>query len=173
MFKSDARLTNFEENEQEWRKIILLLCQQDRAKSQEMNVPIKSKKVKITASHDLYKIMREVLLRENKYRRRQEYFWVMGLTTGLRLEYIELVALGRVNAVNAEPTEIFSIAIQKRCKKIVLVHNHPGGSNEPSKDDIRFTKATLAASKIVKIEILDHLIITETDYYSFDDNGEL
>jgi len=139
-----------------------------------MNVPLKkNQKVKVKASHDLFKIMREVLLRENKYRRRQEYFWVMGLTTGLRLEYIELVALGKVNSVTADPTDIFSIAIQKRCKKIVLVHNHPGGIAQPSKEDIRFTKEVLAASKIVKIEILEHLIITEEEYYSFVDENLL
>lgn len=139
-----------------------------------MNIPLKkSQKIKVAASHHLYFIMQEVLLRENKYRRRQEHFWIIGLTSANVVEYVELVALGRVNAVNVEAMDIFSIGIQKRCKKIVLVHNHPGGATYPSKDDLGFTKSTLATAKILKIEILDHLIITEKEYYSLADNGEL
>jgi DNA repair protein RadC len=133
----------------------------------------KSQKVKIKGSADIYPIMREILLRENKVRRKQEYFWVIALNNANTIENIELVALGAVNKLNVGPIEVFSIPLQKRCKNVILVHNHPAGILKPSKDDIAFTKSIKAAADIMAITILDHLIITEEGYFSFLDKAIL
>jgi DNA repair protein RadC len=135
-----------------------------------MKVPLKkAQKVKIKLSGDIYPVMKEILLRENKLRRKQEYFWVISLNTLNVIENIELVALGAINTVEVGPIEIFSIPIQKRCKKVILVHNHPSGEVNPSEADIEFTKRIKAAADIMTISILDHLIITEKNYFSFID----
>lgn len=139
-----------------------------------MKVPIKSsKKAKISGAKDIYPIMREILLRENKLRRKQEYFWIMGLNNALRLEYIELIALGRINAVSVEPMDVFSMALQKKCKSIVLVHNHPSGTLKLSTADQTLTDSLMKVAKIMKINIQDHLIITEKGYLSFVNEGLL
>jgi DNA repair protein RadC len=132
-----------------------------------MNVRLnKDDKKKLKSTDDVYDIMQKILLRQNKLRRKQEYFWTIGLSPKLDIEYIELVALGKLNVVAAEPVEIFSVAVSKRCKSMIMVHNHPSGGLKPSKQDLKFTKDLQAAAKILQIEILDHLIITEIDYYS-------
>jgi len=128
---------------------------------------------KILSSQNVYSIMQAVLLRQTKIRRKQEYFWTIGLNEDLDIKYIELVALGKLNTVTVEPVELFSIAVQKRCTRLILVHNHPTGNLKPSKADLALTKNLKAASKILKIEMIDHLIISEKDYMSFADEGLL
>lgn len=135
-----------------------------------MKVPIKkTQKIKVKGSFYIYPIMREILFRETKLRRKQEYFWVIGLNTTNRIEYIELVALGQVNRLTAKPMDILSLALQKKCSKIILVHNHPVATIKPSDADIAFTNKIKAAAAVVEIKILDHIIITEKAYYSFSD----
>lgn len=134
-----------------------------------MKVAIRANQ-KIKSSKDIFGIMQRILLRENKFRRKQEYFWTIGLTTSNRVEYIELVALGKLNTVSVEPTEIFSWALQKHCKKIVVVHNHPSGEIQPSEEDKKLTSYLADAALFLKLRLEDHLIITEKKYYSFADN---
>lgn len=122
---------------------------------------------KINSPEELYPIMQKILLRENKIRRKQEYFWAVGLSQANRIDYIELVALGKVNRVDIQPVELFSFSVQKRCPNIILVHNHPSGETTPSPADILITKQLKKGAKLLGITVLDHLIITETDFYSF------
>jgi DNA repair protein RadC len=134
-----------------------------------MKIPVKTNQ-KIKSSKDIFSIMQRILLRENKHRRKQEYFWTIGLTTSNRVEYIELVALGKLNTVSVEPTEIFSWALQKHCKKIIIVHNHPSGETNPSEEDKKLTSYLADAALFLKLRLEDHLIITEKKYFSFADN---
>ncbi len=130
-------------------------------------------KIHIKDSNDIYIIMQKVLLRENKFSRRRERFWMMGLDAKHRLKYVELLALGKYNVVNIEPIEIFHLAVLKQCASIVLIHNHPGGDLTPSKNDGEVTEYLYAAARVLKIHLVDHLIISETDYYSFLKNGKM
>ena len=137
-----------------------------------MNVPVsKKQQVKIINSEKLFHIMQEVLLRENSIDQDKEHFWVVGLANNNRLLYIELVSLGTINATLVEPMDVYSWALQKRCVKIMLVHNHPSGELLPSKADKDITDRMIQVGKIVDIEVLDHLIISIDDYVSFDNIG--
>jgi len=137
-----------------------------------MNVRLtKTQKIKILNSADIYKVMQQVLLRENKIRRNQEHFWVVGLDNANKILFVELIGLGAVNRVSANPSDVFRMAIYKMVVKMVLVHNHPSGNLEPSDKDLDFTDHMLKAGKLINIEIIDHLIISETGYTSFDDRG--
>jgi len=137
-----------------------------------MNVRLtKNQKIKILNSADIYKVMQQVLLRENKIRRNQEHFWVVGLDNANKILFVELIGLGAVNRVGASPSDVFRMAIYKMTVRMVLVHNHPSGSLEPSEKDLDFTDHMLKAGKLINIEIIDHLIISETGYTSFDDRG--
>ncbi|PZF74380.1 JAB domain-containing protein [Taibaiella soli] len=138
-----------------------------------MNVRLsKEQKVTILNQDDIYKVMQQILLRENKIRRNQEHFWVVGLNTTNKILFAELVALGATDIVQVKPPEVFRMGIYKLATKVILVHNHPSGEvSKPSKADIDLTDRLYKAGKIVLIEVLDHLVISETSYYSFQEKG--
>ena len=126
----------------------------------------KEQRIKIGNSEDIFRIMQAVLLRQNRLHRMREYFWVMGLNIKNDIQYLELVALGKLNTVKIDPIEIFSFAAQKKCKRIILCHNHPSGSLKPSNADIELTAQLAIGAHFLGMEILDHLIINETDFES-------
>ena len=139
-----------------------------------MNVRLnKNQKIKILNSDDIFKILKQVLLRENKIRRSQEHFWVIGLDDSNKILFIELLGLGARNRVSIEPPLVFRLAVQKLSYKIILAHNHPSGNLTPSKADVDFTDKIFKVGSILEIDVLDHLIITETDYQSFENEGIL
>ncbi|WP_437395416.1 JAB domain-containing protein [Flagellimonas lutimaris] len=141
-------------------------------KTPTMNVRLtKEQKIKVLNSVDIYAIMQQVLLRENKIRRNQEHFWVVGLNHNNKILFVELIGLGASNRVNADPPDVFRMAIYKLASKLILVHNHPSGSHEVTDADITFTDHMLKVGKLIKVEVLDHLVITETNYTSFADQG--
>jgi DNA repair protein RadC len=130
-----------------------------------------AERIKILNADDLYDIMQRILLRENKIDKNREHFWVAGLENNHRLLFIELISLGTVNKTFAEPMEVFSLALQKRAVKIVLIHNHPTGELKPSDSDKDLTDRLIQVGIIVNTEVVDHLIITEKSYLSFEDTG--
>ncbi len=132
-----------------------------------------SEKIKIINSDDLFGIMQRILLRENKIDQDREHFWVIGLSNNNRLLFIELVSKGSQAKVSVEPMEVFSFALQKRAARIMLVHNHPSGELKPSYNDKDITNHLIQVGIIVNTPVLDHLIITTTNYLSFLDVGLL
>jgi DNA repair protein RadC len=128
-------------------------------------------KIKLLNSEDIYHVMQRVLMRENKIERNKEHFWIIGLAQNNRILYIELISLGTIKSTLVEPMEVFSIALQKRTVKIILVHNHPSGSMRPSEADKDITDKLIQVGLFLNIPVIDHLIINEKTYYSFDDNG--
>ncbi|MEP0266708.1 JAB domain-containing protein [Dokdonia sp.] len=137
-----------------------------------MNVRLtKEQKIQVLNSKDIYFVMQQVLLRENKIRRNQEHFWVVGLDNNHKVLFIELIGLGAVNRVNADPPDVFRMGIYKLAVKMILVHNHPSGVLDISKNDSNFTDRMYKVGKLINIEVVDHLIITEESYTSFADKG--
>ncbi len=137
-----------------------------------MNVRLtKEQKIKVLNSSDIYAIMQQILLRENKVRRNQEHFWVVGLNNKNKILFVELVGLGATNRVDADPPAVFRMAIYKLAVGMILVHNHPSGSVEISKGDHNFTDRMLKVGELINIEIIDHLVISEESYSSFADKG--
>jgi DNA repair protein RadC len=120
---------------------------------------------------DLFPIMQEVLLRQNKMRRSIEYLWVVSLNTKNWITNIELINIGSPNRVATEPPEIFRVPIYKAATNIILVHNHPSGSLVPSPADKDFTDKMMKVGKLLNITVADHQIITEKSFYSFANAG--
>jgi DNA repair protein RadC len=136
-----------------------------------MNVKLTAaQKIKVLNSDDIYLVMQQVLLRENKIGRNKEHFWIIGLAQNNKILYIELISLGTITATLVEPMEVFSIALQKRTVKIILVHNHPSGELKASNADQELTDRLLQVGKFLNIPVIDHLIISEKSYYSFADS---
>lgn len=129
-----------------------------------------SQKIHIANSEDVFKIMQAVLLRQNRLHRQKEYFWSLGLNTNWDIIYLELVTLGTLNQNNIDPVELFSFAVQRKCKNLILIHNHPSGNLKPSDSDIKLTKYLIQAAKFLKITISDHIIISEEKFFSMTDN---
>ncbi|MEP2510515.1 MAG: JAB domain-containing protein [Reichenbachiella sp.] len=101
-----------------------------------MNVRLaKDQKIKVLNTQDIWQVMQQVLLRENKIRRNQEHFWIVGLDNSQKILFIELIGLGAVNRVNANPPDVFRMGIYKLAVRMILVHNHPSGTLELSNDD--------------------------------------
>ncbi|MCP4703913.1 MAG: JAB domain-containing protein, partial [candidate division Zixibacteria bacterium] len=132
-----------------------------------------AEKIKITYLGDIYKIMRDILLREEKVGRNKEHFWLVGLSDENVLLFVELVALGSSNQFVIYPNEVFQLAVQKLSKYIILVHNHPGQNLKPSEADKDLTDHLLHVAEILSLKVIEHLIINETDYYSFWQEGLL
>jgi DNA repair protein RadC len=120
---------------------------------------------------DLYPVMQQILLRQNKMRRAVEHLWVVSLNTKQWIQNIELINIGSANRVHSQPPEIFRVPIYKAATSIIMVHNHPSGSLIPSQADKDFTDKMMKVGKLLNITVADHQIITETGFYSFADRG--
>jgi DNA repair protein RadC len=140
-----------------------------------MNVKLSAsqKSKQIFTAQDIYEIMQPILLRENKMRRRQEYFWIAGIDAKRHLVFIELLALGTENRLIIKAPEAYRMAIYKLADYVMFVHNHPSGRLLPSEADKDSTNMLLKAGEIVNIKVVDHLIINETDFYSMATAGLL
>jgi len=137
-----------------------------------MNINLSNEeKIKVLNGNDLYGIMQRILLREEKIDQDREHFWVVGMANNNRILFIELISLGAVNKTIVEPMEVFSLALQKRSVRIILVHNHPSGELMPSEADKDITDRLIQVGKIVNLEVWDHLIISTNTYLSFRDTG--
>ena len=76
------------------------------------------------------------------------------------------ISIGGLNSVNISIKEIIAKAVEFRAAKIILVHNHPSGISEPSKDDIKFTDQLYNAAQILDIDRIDHIIVAKREYTS-------
>jgi DNA repair protein RadC len=127
----------------------------------------------ISRTSELYPVMQSILLKEHPMRRAIEYFWVASLNNKNRLLNVELVSIGAANRVGVQPPEVFRLAIYKAAPRIIMVHNHPSGDLIPSDGDRHQTDRMMKVGKLLNIEVIDHLIITETDCFSMRDAGIL
>jgi DNA repair protein RadC len=94
----------------------------------------------------------------------QEHFVVLTLDGANRLIEKRVVTIGTLNASLVHPREVFADAITDRAAAIVVAHNHPGGTLEPSGPDIVVTKRLRAAGELLGIRLLDHIIVTATGH---------
>jgi len=100
---------------------------------------------------------------------RKEQFRGLYLNSRNKLIHDEIISLGTLTTNLVHPREVFQPAIQHTAVAIVLAHNHPSGDPEPSNDDIKITQQIVKASKIINIEVLDHIIIGKNKYLSLKD----
>ena len=102
-----------------------------------------------------------------------EEFWILLLNRSNRIIHTEKISQGGVSGTVIDNRIILKIAIEKLASSIILCHNHPSGNIKPSNEDIAITKRISDASKLIDIQILDHIIVTDNGYYSFADEGML
>ena len=103
----------------------------------------------------------------------REIFAVAFLNQANRINHIETVSEGGITGTIADPRVILKKALEENAVSIILCHNHPSGSLKPSRQDEEITKKIKEAAKYFDIKVLDHIIVSETGYFSFADEGIL
>jgi len=102
-----------------------------------------------------------------------EEFWILFLNRANRVTGRMKISQGGVSGTVTDVRIVMKKAIETLASGLVICHNHPSGNNSPSDSDIRITQKIKEAGALMDIQLLDHLIITGKDYYSFADNGAL
>ena len=122
----------------------------------------------ITSSDDVVEIMRPIL-RE----KRHEECWAIFLTNSNRVIERTLISRGGIQATVVDQRLIVKRALELLSTRLILVHNHPSGSAVPSRADFDLTAKVKEATRLFDIQLLDHIVITDTESYSFKSNGKL
>ena len=137
-----------------------------------MNIRLTEKqKIEMTNSDSVYRVMQKVLLRESKVARDKEHFWVIGLNCKLKVLFVELVSVGSCTATVVEPINVFRVAVMKNAVQLILVHSNPSGELEPSEQDKDITDQLIQVGRILRIQVIDHLIISPKFFLSFVKTG--
>ncbi len=122
----------------------------------------------IFAPEDAAKIFQAILSSYHLVDQEKENFWVLGRNTQGQCIYVHLVHVGTLDTCQVHPREIFRLAVMEGAHSIITCHNHPSGNVDPSPSD-RSTWSNLdKAGEILRINVLDHQIISHTtnEFYS-------
>ncbi|MDY0004461.1 MAG: DNA repair protein RadC [Polyangia bacterium] len=103
----------------------------------------------------------------------QETFWALSLNVRHRLRKIHQVAAGSLASVMVHPREVFGPLLRQGAAATILVHNHPSGDPEPSRDDLTLTRRLVQIGELTGIPVLDHLVIAQGAYSSLAEKGLL
>ena len=147
-------------------KAIILLSAMELGRRRNGHIP--ANRFKIGGSQHVYKLMQPKLLDK-----KMEMFWVIYLNRAHTVIRIQQISQGGVSGTLVDPKLIFKHALDHLASALILVHNHPSGQLKPSEADIRLTRKLVTAGKLMEIPVIDHLIFTNSGYFSFADQGLL
>ncbi len=102
-----------------------------------------------------------------------EEAWVLLLNQNLKLIKSQRLSHGGISETAVDVRLILKEAILSNATVLALCHNHPSGGTRPSTEDDRLTQKVKAACETMRIHFLDHVIVTDGDYYSYRDNGRI
>ena len=102
---------------------------------------------------------------------KKERFLCVLLDTKNRIFKETVVSEGTLTSSLVHPREVFRSAIKEASASVLFLHNHPSGDTTPSRDDIAITERLVETGKIVGIEVLDHIIISDSGYLSLFEKG--
>lgn len=125
-------------------------------------------KEKITSSKDVFELFQSIM-EDYKY----ESFWILLLNRANKIIKKTQVSDGGVSGTIADPKRIFKLSLENDASGIILCHNHPSGNIKPSEADIKLTKKIQKGGELLEINVLDHIIIGEENYFSFADENIL
>lgn len=122
--------------------------------------------IKIASSKSIFEIM-QPLIGELPH----EEFWIIYLNNSNKIISKSQLSKGGITGTLVDIRLVFKSALEMGAVGLILCHNHPSGTLTPSDADRQITKKLKIAGESLEIKVLDHLIITETSYYSFVDEG--
>ena len=117
-------------------------------------------------SIDIYNMMRALTQGLD-----HEEFWMITLNNAQKVISRRRISSGGIDQTTADIRMMMRYALQDSATQIVVVHNHPSGNITPSKADISLTQRISKAADIMNIRLLDHVVVTDGNYYSFHENG--
>lgn len=147
-------------------KAVTIVAALELGRRQQFQIPYESQTIR--SSRDLYLHVRERFNNLN-----HEEFYIVLLNRANKVKSIELISKGGLSGTVVDGKIIFKKALEQAASAIVLCHNHPSGNLKPSRADIELTKNIKRFGGLIDLPILDHLIITDKEYYSFADEGML
>lgn len=126
------------------------------------------KQDKISSSRDVYNIMQPIVGELS-----HEEFWILYLNNSNKVLQKMLLSKGSITGTLVDVRLVLKQALELGAVALVLCHNHPSGTLQPSLADKQITKKLSNAALSLDIKILDHLIITEKAYFSFADENQM
>lgn len=123
-------------------------------------------KKQISSSNDVFDFF-NTFLGDLSY----EEFWIVILNNSNKIIDKHKISQGGISETTVDVRLIMKLALDKLASGIILCHNHPSGNLKPSSADIELTMKIFEAGKTLNIKILDHIIISNSKFYSFADNG--
>ena len=122
--------------------------------------------MKISSSKAVFEIMQPIIGELP-----HEEFWVLYLNNSNKVMYKAQLSKGGITGTVVDIRLLFKMALEQNATALILAHNHPSGKLIASDADRIITKKIKEAGQILEIQVLDHIIITENDYLSFQDAG--
>ena len=133
--------------------------------------PSRYKQTKIQSSEDAYKVFKSFFSKGTIAL--QEQFFVMYLNTSHNVLGIYPASKGGITGTVADVRLILGVALKTASTAMVIAHNHPSGNLKPSKTDEILTQKLKHAAALLDVNLLDHLIVSNTGFYSFADERKL
>ncbi len=128
---------------------------------------IRPEGTKITSPTDVLPLIRHYA------DRKQEHLLCISLNGANEVIATRVITIGLLNRTQIHPREVFADAITDRAASIILAHNHPSGNVSPSKEDEAVTRRIKESGEVLGVQLLDHLVFTLRDYYSFKEHGQI
>ena len=122
---------------------------------------------RITSAQNVYTLLHKYTSKE------KEHFLLITLDGASKVIGQYVIHIGTLNQSLVHPREVFRPAILDNSAGIIIAHNHPSGTLEASRSDISITQRLKEVSKLVGIDLLDHVILGTSGFYSFADEGLL
>lgn len=119
-----------------------------------------SDKIIVNSSRDVYYLLQEYVYKK------QEHFLLLSLNARNQLISKKVITIGTLDASLFHPREIFAEAISDRASKIIVAHNHPSGSLEPSSNDLVMTEKIRDCGELLGIKLVDSIIVSTEGYKS-------
>jgi DNA repair protein RadC len=126
---------------------------------------LSDKRVVITEPNHVVPLLSDIVNKQ------QECFLCISLNGANEVIEKRLVTVGLLNNCQVHPREVFADVITDRAASVIFAHNHPSGELNPSSSDLKIQDQLTEAGKILGINIIDHIIVSKTGYYSFQEHG--
>jgi DNA repair protein RadC len=123
-------------------------------------------KKRVRTSNELAEFLK-ASLKDHAY----EVFAVVFLNRSNKVKHFEIISKGGLTHTIVDPRIVFVKALEVQATSLVLCHNHPSGNLKPSRADEEITAKLKSAGKLLDINVIDHLIVSDEGYYSFADEG--
>lgn len=127
-----------------------------------------TKRFIVRSSVDAYKAFSPVF---TEFMQHHEEFWAIYLNRGNKILGMSCIGKGGINGAVVDVRIILQTALLTNSSSIIIAHNHPGGTLCPSIIDKNVTKKIYEACKIMDMNLFDHIVLGDSGYYSFRDEG--